>query len=154
MINWYKIFPMTSLLGTPSIPTLSRLSANGRLWVGGSSIGPISVAKWLNWNIKDLSPLWKGKIRRLGGWVKYWDDKRGTVTKSKYKSFVTSLERADKKTGWVGKKLIVHLPISVTKWVWMVSLNYPGDKYSMSPKSITVSSACSFLAILDFLSSS
>ena len=24
------------------------LSANGRLWVGGSSIGPISVAKWSN----------------------------------------------------------------------------------------------------------
>ena len=34
-----------------------------------------------------------------------------------------SLERADKKTGWVGKMLIVHLPISVTKWVvWMASL--------------------------------
>ena len=54
------------------------------------------------------------------GWVKHRDDKRGKVDKSKYKSFVTSLKRADKKTGWVGKKLIVHLPISVTKWVWMV----------------------------------
>ena len=35
-------------LGTPSIPNFSPLSANGRLWVGGSIIGPISVAKWLN----------------------------------------------------------------------------------------------------------
>ena len=35
------------ILGTPSIPTLSRLSANGRLWVGGSSIRPISVTKWV-----------------------------------------------------------------------------------------------------------
>ena len=34
--------------GTPSISTLSCLSANGRSWMGGSSIGPISVAKWLN----------------------------------------------------------------------------------------------------------
>ena len=46
-----------------------------------------------------------------GGWVKHRADKRGKVGKSKYKSFVTSLEKADKKTGWVGKKLIVHLPI-------------------------------------------
>ena len=36
------------------------------------------------------------------------------VAKLKYNSFVTSLERADKKTGWVGKKIIVHLSISVT----------------------------------------
>ena len=48
------------------------------------------------------------------GWVKHWADKRGKVAKLKYKSFVTSLERNVKKTGWVGKKLIVHLPISVT----------------------------------------
>ena len=47
-------------------------------------------------------------------------DKGGKVAKLKYKSFVTSLERAYKKIGWVGKKLIVHL--SVTKWVWMASL--------------------------------
>ena len=52
------------------------------------------------------------------GWVeKHRDDKRRTVAKSKYKSFVTPLERANKKTGWVGKKLIVHLTISVAKWV-------------------------------------
>ena len=63
-----------------------------------------------------------GKWTIVGGWVKHRDDKRGTVAKLKCKSFVTSLERADKKTGWVGKKLIVHLPISVTKWVWMASL--------------------------------
>ena len=44
------------------------------------------------------------------------------MAKLKHKSFVTSLDRADKKTGWVGKKVIVHLPISVTKWVWMASL--------------------------------
>ena len=59
----------------------------------------------------------------MGGWVKHRGDKRGTVAKLEYKSFVTSLERADKKTGWMGKKLIVHLPLSVTKWVWMASLN-------------------------------
>ena len=35
-------------LGTPSIPTFPRLSEKGRLWVGGSSIGPINVTKWLN----------------------------------------------------------------------------------------------------------
>ena len=58
----------------------------------------------------------------MGEWVKHRADKRGKVAKLKYKSFVTSLERADKKTGWVGKKLIAHLPISVTKWVWMASL--------------------------------
>ena len=46
-----------------------------------------------------------GKWTIVGGWIKHRDDKRGTVAKSKYKSFVTSLERADKKTGWVGKKL-------------------------------------------------
>ena len=40
-----------------------------------------------------------------------------------YKSFVPSLEMDDKKTGWVGKKLIVYLPIRVTMWVWMVSLS-------------------------------
>ena len=37
----------------------------------------------------------------MGGWVKHRSDKRGKVIKLKYKSFVTSLERADKKTGWV-----------------------------------------------------
>ena len=58
-----------------------------------------------------------GKWTIVGGWVRYRADKRGKGVKSKYKSFVTSLERASKKTGWVGKKLIVHLPISVTKWV-------------------------------------
>ena len=54
----------------------------------------------------------------MGGWVKHQADKRGILAKSKYESFVTSLVRADKKTGWVGKKLIVHLPISVTKYGW------------------------------------
>ena len=53
--------------------------------------------------------------RWVGGWVKHWADKRGKVAKLKYKSFVTPLKRADKKTGLVGKKLTVHLPISVTK---------------------------------------
>ena len=63
-----------------------------------------------------------GKWTIVGGWVKHRADKRGKVAKLDYESFVMSLERADKKTGWVGKKLIVHLPISVTKWVWMASL--------------------------------
>ena len=58
----------------------------------------------------------------MGGWVRHPADKRGKVGKSKFKSFVTSLERADKKTGWVSKKLIIHFPITVTKWVWMASL--------------------------------
>ena len=58
----------------------------------------------------------------MDGWVKYRADKRGKVGKLKYKSFVTSLERADKRTELVGKKLTVHLAISVTKWVWMASL--------------------------------
>ena len=58
----------------------------------------------------------------MGGWVKHGADKRGKVAKLKYKSFVMSLERANKKTGWMGKKLIVHLQISVAKWVWMASL--------------------------------
>ena len=40
----------------------------------------------------------------MGGWVKHRADKCDKVAKSKYKGFVTSLERADKKTGWVGKK--------------------------------------------------
>ena len=44
----------------------------------------------------------------MGGWVEHWADKRGKVAKSKYKGFVTSLEMADKMTGWVGIKLIVH----------------------------------------------
>ena len=44
-----------------------------------------------------------GKWTILGGWVKHRADKRGKVGKLRYKSFVTSLERADKKTGWVGK---------------------------------------------------
>ena len=62
-----------------------------------------------------------GKWTIVGGWVKHQADERGKVAKLKYKSFVTSLERADKKTGMVGKKLIVRLPITVTKWVWMAS---------------------------------
>ena len=62
-----------------------------------------------------------GKWTIFGGWVKHRADKRGKAAKLKYKSFFTSLERADNKTGWVGKKLIVHLPINMTKWVWMVS---------------------------------
>ena len=57
----------------------------------------------------------------MGGWVEHRADKRGKVGKLKYKSFDKSLERAYKKTGWVSKKFIVHLPISVTKWVWMAS---------------------------------
>ena len=65
-----------------------------------------------------------GKWTIVGEWVKHWVDKRRKVGKLKYKGFFTSLERADKKTGWVGKKLIVHLPIGVTKWVWMASLKY------------------------------
>ena len=71
-----------SCLGTPSIPTLSRLSENGRLWMGGSSIGTISMAKLLNQNMKVLSRLWKGPIRRLTGWVKAYRpfaDKRNKV---------------------------------------------------------------------------
>ena len=63
-----------------------------------------------------------GKWTIVGGWVKHRADNRGKVATLKYKSFVTSLERPDKKTGWVGKKLIVHLPIRVTKCVWMASL--------------------------------
>ena len=61
----------------------------------------------------------------VGGWVKHRADNRGKVIKSKYKSFVTSLERAEKKTGWAGKKLIIHLLISVTNWVWMASRSQP-----------------------------
>ena len=64
-----------------------------------------------------------GKWTIVGRWVKHRDNKRGTVAKSKYKSCVPSLEKADKKTGWVDKMLIVHLPIRITKWVWMPSLN-------------------------------
>ena len=56
------------------------------------------------------------------GWVKHWADKRGKVARLKCKSFVASLERNVKKTGRVGKKLIIHLPMSVTKLVWMASL--------------------------------
>ena len=63
-----------------------------------------------------------GKWTIVDGWVKHRADKRGKAAKLKYKNFATSLESADKRTGWVGKKLIVHLPISVTKWVWMASL--------------------------------
>ena len=59
----------------------------------------------------------------MGGRVKHRADKRGKVAKLEYKCFVTSLERADKNTGCVGKKLIVHLPLNVTNWVWMASLN-------------------------------
>ena len=59
------------------------------------------------------------------------------MAKLRYKSFVTSLERADKKTGWVGKKLIVDLPISVTKWVWMVLvLNYSQESNNRSIMSL------------------
>ena len=65
-----------------------------------------------------------GKWTIVGRWVMHWADKRGKEAKLKYKNFVTSLERNVKKTGWVGKKLIVHLPIGVTKWVWMASLKY------------------------------
>ena len=36
-----------------------------------------------------------GKWTIVGGWVKRRADKRGKVAKSKYKSFNTSLERAD-----------------------------------------------------------
>ena len=43
----------------------------------------------------------------VGGWVKHRADKRGRVAKLRCKCFVMFLERADKKTGWVGKKLIV-----------------------------------------------
>ena len=60
----------------------------------------------------------------MGGRVKHRADKRGKVAKLEYKTFVTSLKRDDKKTEWVGKKLIVHMPISVTKWVWMASLKH------------------------------
>ena len=63
-----------------------------------------------------------GKWTIVDGWVKHQPDKRGKVAKLKYKSFATSLERTDKKTEWVGKKLIVHLSISVTKWVWIATL--------------------------------
>ena len=56
-----------------------------------------------------------GKWKIVGGWVKHRADKWGEVAKLKYKSFVTPLKRVDKKTGLVGKKLTVHLPISVTK---------------------------------------
>ena len=63
-----------------------------------------------------------GKWTIVGGWVKHRADKRGKLAKLRYKSFVMALERTDKKTEWMGKKLIVHLPISVTKWVWMSSL--------------------------------
>ena len=63
-----------------------------------------------------------GKWTIVGGWVKHRSDKRDKVAKLKYNTFVTSLKREDKKTGWVGKKLIVQLPISVTKLVRMESL--------------------------------
>ena len=62
-----------------------------------------------------------GKWTIMGGWIKHRADKRGKVAKLEYKSFVTSLKRVDKKTRWVGKKLIVNLTISVTKWLWMAS---------------------------------
>ena len=39
----------------------------------------------------------------MGGWVKNRADKRGKVGKSRYKSFVMSLERAHKKTWLVDK---------------------------------------------------
>ena len=40
----------------------------------------------------------------VGEWVKHWADKGGKVGKLKYKTFITSLERADKRTRWVSKK--------------------------------------------------
>ena len=58
-----------------------------------------------------------GKWTIVDGWVKHRADKRVKVSKLRYKSFVTSQERTDKRTGLVGRKIIVHLPISVTKWV-------------------------------------
>ena len=64
------------------------------------------------------------QIAIVGGWVKPFDDKHGTVAKLKNNNF-HERKGADKKTGWVGKKLIVHLLISVTKWVWMASLITP-----------------------------
>ena len=75
-----------------------------------------------------------GKWTIVGGWVKHRADKRGKVAKLKYKRFVTSLERAGKKTGWVGKRLIVHLSISATKWVWMASLTY----FALEPLLISI----------------
>ena len=54
-----------------------------------------------------------GKWTIVGGLVKNWADKRSKVAKLKYKSFFTSLERADKKTVCVDKKLIgTHRPIA------------------------------------------
>ena len=44
-------------LGDAIHTNLSRLSAMGDWWVGVSSIWPISVIKWLNWNTNVLSPL-------------------------------------------------------------------------------------------------
>ena len=79
-----------------------------------------------NWDIKGNSATVRdaihihfvtliGKWTIVGWWVKHQADKRRKVAKLKYKSLVTSLERANKKTVWVGKKLIAHLPINVTK---------------------------------------
>ena len=85
----------------------------------------IRLMHWINYMIRDAihTHFVIGKWTILSGWVKHLADKRGKVAKLKYKSFVTSLERADNKTGRVGKKRIVHLPICVTKWVWMASLS-------------------------------
>ena len=52
-----------------------------------------------------------GRWTIVGGWVKRRADKRGKVSKLWYKIIFTSLERVDKKTGWVDKKC-----------VWMASL--------------------------------
>ena len=84
----------------------------------------------------------------MGWWVKHRADKRGKVAELSYKSFVTFLERADKKTGLVGKKLIVHLPISVTKWVGMASLNEDGFRrncYTFQ-KSVLINSSSKYRA--------
>ena len=66
-----------------------------------------------------------GKWTIFGGWVKHRADKRGKAAKLKYKSFFTSLERADNKTGLVGKKLIVYFADKRDKvGIWMASLSY------------------------------
>ena len=72
------------------------------------------------------------------GWMGQRADKRGKVGKLKYQSFVPSLARADKKTGLVGKKLFVHLTISVTKLVWTSSLTRRSNcSASVSPGAAT-----------------
>ena len=133
---------------TASIPTLSRLSAIGRFWVGGSNFGPISVAMWLKQNFRkreinnyylkylDASYLKASFYLRLtcksaSIWIELISSKTWLLTckrwivwfisLTKY-SFVKFLSWADKRTGWVGRMLIGQWPISVTKWVWTPSL--------------------------------